>query len=53
VDESLDPRHPLLRLRAFFDHDTIELLHERDRSGAAGSRDGQRPAHDRVAPTGR
>ena len=45
VDESLDPRDPLLRLRAFFDHDSIELLHERDRSGvlaAAGTVNGLR-----------
>ncbi|MET0454481.1 MAG: acyl-CoA carboxylase subunit beta [Mycobacterium sp.] len=33
VDESTDPRDPLLRLRAFFDDDTVELLHERDKSG--------------------
>jgi acetyl-CoA/propionyl-CoA carboxylase carboxyl transferase subunit len=33
VDESLDPRDPLRRLRAFFDEDSIEPLHERDRSG--------------------
>jgi acetyl-CoA/propionyl-CoA carboxylase carboxyl transferase subunit len=33
VNESLDPRDPLLRLRAFFDDGTVELLHERDRSG--------------------
>jgi acetyl-CoA/propionyl-CoA carboxylase carboxyl transferase subunit len=35
----LDPRDPLLRLKTFFDDDcTLELLHERDRSGvlAAG-----------------
>src|SRR6201990_2632406 len=38
VDESLDPRDPLLRLSRFFDEGSIELLHERDRSGvlAAG-----------------
>ena len=39
VGESLDPRDPLLRLKTFFDDDcTLELLHERDRSGvlAAG-----------------
>jgi acetyl-CoA/propionyl-CoA carboxylase carboxyl transferase subunit len=38
VDESVDPRDPLLRLRRFFDEGSIELLHERDRSGvlAAG-----------------
>src|SRR6516162_7138784 len=38
VDESLDPRDPLLRLSRFFDDGSIELLHERDRSGvlAAG-----------------
>ncbi|MGH3956032.1 MAG: acyl-CoA carboxylase subunit beta, partial [Mycobacterium sp.] len=36
--ESLDPRDPLLRLNMFFDEGTVELLHERDRSGvlAAG-----------------
>jgi acetyl-CoA/propionyl-CoA carboxylase carboxyl transferase subunit len=33
VGESLDPRDPLLRLRTFFDDDSVELLHERDRSG--------------------
>ena len=33
VDESLDPRDPLLRLSRFFDDGSIELLHERDRSG--------------------
>jgi acetyl-CoA/propionyl-CoA carboxylase carboxyl transferase subunit len=38
IDESLDPRDPLLRLSRFFDDGSIELLHERDRSGvlAAG-----------------
>jgi acetyl-CoA/propionyl-CoA carboxylase carboxyl transferase subunit len=38
VDESLDPRDPLLRLSRFFDDGSVELLHERDRSGvlAAG-----------------
>ena len=33
VNESLDPRDPLLRLSTFFDDGTVELLHERDRSG--------------------
>jgi acetyl-CoA/propionyl-CoA carboxylase carboxyl transferase subunit len=33
VDESVDPRDPLLRLTSFFDDGTVELLHERDRSG--------------------
>src|SRR3954465_11305957 len=33
VGESLDPRDPLLRLSTFFDDCTLELLHERDRSG--------------------
>ena len=33
VGESLDPRDPLLRLTTFFDDDSVELLHERDRSG--------------------
>ncbi len=45
VDESLDPRDPLLRLRRFFDDGSIELLHERDRSGvlaAAGTVNGLR-----------
>jgi len=45
VDESLDPRDPLLRLRRFFDDGSIELLHERDRSGvlaAAGNVNGLR-----------
>ena len=27
VDESLDPRDPLLRLRTFFDDGSVELLH--------------------------
>ena len=38
VGESLDPRDPLLRLATFFDDGTVELLHERDKSGvlAAG-----------------
>ncbi|HEY1840921.1 MAG TPA: acyl-CoA carboxylase subunit beta [Mycobacterium sp.] len=38
IDESLDPRDPLLRLSRFFDDGSLELLHERDRSGvlAAG-----------------
>lgn len=38
--ESLDPRDPLLRLQTFFDDGSVELLHERDRSGvlaAAGT----------------
>ena len=45
VGESLDPRDPLLRLRTFFDDDSVELLHERDRSGilaAAGTVNGVR-----------
>ena len=45
VGESLDPRDPLLRLSKFFDDDTVELLHERDRSGvlaAAGTVNGVR-----------
>jgi acetyl-CoA/propionyl-CoA carboxylase carboxyl transferase subunit len=45
VDESLDPRDPLLRLSRFFDAGTLELLHERDRSGvlaASGSVNGLR-----------
>lgn len=45
VDESLDPRDPLLRLRTFFDDGTVELLHERDRSGvlaASGTVNGVR-----------
>lgn len=45
VDESLDPRDPLLRLRAFFDDGSVELLHERDRSGvlaASGTVNGVR-----------
>jgi acetyl-CoA/propionyl-CoA carboxylase carboxyl transferase subunit len=38
VNESVDPRDPLLRLSTFFDDGTVELLHERDKSGvlAAG-----------------
>ena len=31
--ESLDPRDPMLRLSTFFDDGSVELLHERDRSG--------------------
>ena len=45
VDESLDPRDPLLRLATFFDDESLELLHERDRSGvlaAAGTVNGVR-----------
>jgi acetyl-CoA/propionyl-CoA carboxylase carboxyl transferase subunit len=45
VDESLDPRDPLLRLSRFFDNGSVELLHERDRSGvlaAAGTVNGLR-----------
>jgi acetyl-CoA/propionyl-CoA carboxylase carboxyl transferase subunit len=45
VDESLDPRDPLLRLSRFFDDGSVELLHERDRSGvlaAAGTVNGVR-----------
>ena len=45
VGESLDPRDPLLRLSTFFDDGTVQLLHERDRSGvlaAAGTVDGVR-----------
>src|SRR5699024_9985054 len=33
TDARTDPRDPLLRLRAFFDPGTVELLHDRDRSG--------------------
>src|SRR5258708_13402558 len=46
IDESLDPRDPLLRLSRFFDDGSIELLHERDRSGvlaAGGTVNGVRP----------
>ena len=45
ISESLDPRDPLLRLSTFFDDQSIELLHERDRSGvlaAAGTVNGVR-----------
>src|SRR6201999_3813481 len=45
VSESPDPRDPLLRLSAFFDDGSVELLHERDRSGvlaAAGRVNGLR-----------
>lgn len=45
VGESLDPRDPMLRLSTFFDDGTVELLHERDRSGvlaAAGTVNGVR-----------
>ncbi len=33
IGESLDPRDPLLRLSTFLDDGSVELLHERDRSG--------------------
>ena len=45
VGESVDPRDPLLRLSTFFDDNSVELLHERDRSGvlaAAGTVNGVR-----------
>ena len=45
VGESLDPRDPMLRLSSFFDAGSVELLHERDRSGvlaAAGTVNGLR-----------
>ncbi len=45
VGESVDPRDPMLRLKTFFDDDSVELLHERDRSGvlaAAGTVNGVR-----------
>src|ERR1700687_5012373 len=45
VGESLDPRDPLLRLSTFFDDGSVELMHERDRSGvlaAAGTVNGVR-----------
>jgi acetyl-CoA/propionyl-CoA carboxylase carboxyl transferase subunit len=45
IDESLDPRDPLLRLSRFFDNGSIELMHERDRSGvlaASGTVNGLR-----------
>jgi acetyl-CoA/propionyl-CoA carboxylase carboxyl transferase subunit len=45
VGESLDPRDPLLRLSTFFDDGSVELLHERDKSGvlaAAGTVNGVR-----------
>ena len=45
VGESLDPRDPLLRLKTFFDDDSVELLHERDGSGvlaASGTVNGVR-----------
>ena len=45
VNETVDPRDPLLRMSAFFDEGSIELLHERDRSGvlaAAGTVNGVR-----------
>src|ERR1700741_5689740 len=45
VGESLDPRGPLVRLSNFFDEGSLELLHERDRSGvlaAAGTVNGGR-----------
>ena len=45
VGESLDPRDPLLRLSRFFDSGSVQLLHERDRSGvlaAAGTVNGVR-----------
>lgn len=33
IDESLDPRDPLVRLTTFFDRGSIELLHSQDGSG--------------------
>ena len=45
VNESIDPRDPLLRLATFFDDGSVELLHERDKSGvlaAAGTVNGVR-----------
>ena len=45
ISESLDPRDPLLRLSTIIDDQSIELLHERDRSGvlaAAGTVNGVR-----------
>lgn len=45
VGESVDPRDPLLRLRAFFDDGTAQPLQDRDRSGvlaAVGSVNGVR-----------
>ena len=45
VGEKIDPRDPLLRLRTFFDGGSVELLHERDRSGvlaASGTVNGVR-----------
>src|SRR6195952_2353583 len=45
VDESTDPRDPLLRLRTFFHDGSVDLLHERDRSGvlaASGTVNGVR-----------
>src|SRR6201987_5064100 len=45
VDESLEPHDPLLRLSRFFDDGSVELLHERARSGvlaAAGTVNGVR-----------
>jgi acetyl-CoA/propionyl-CoA carboxylase carboxyl transferase subunit len=43
IRESLDPRDPQLRLSMFFDQRSMQLLHERDRSGvlaATGTVDG-------------
>src|ERR1700738_2505549 len=45
IGESLDPPHPPLPLSTFFDDGSVELLHERDRSGvlaAAGMVNGVR-----------
>ena len=49
VNESLDPRDPLLRLATFFDDGSVELLHERDRSGVPAPSTGYAPS--RSAPT--
>ena len=37
VGESVDPRDPMLRLTTFFDDDSVELLHQRDKSGVLAS----------------
>jgi len=53
VGESLDPRDPLLRLSTFLRRRSVELLHERDRSGPCWPRPHRqrRPHHCVLQPT--
>ena len=50
VDESLDPRDPLLRLSTFFDDGSVELLHERDRIAALRAEWGELDNPARIEP---